>query len=347
MSRDRGANQAESRGEEDVERSHLRAVHPVPPPKGERRRWWRAPGMRGLLGLCLVALLIHLIPLMLPRNLPEQELEIARAMPSLEERVKALRPLKGHPKATPEDLREAAQLLLEGAPAEAHELVQEAERRNPTSVETLLLLARVCEVERRERCVRETFERAEQVAPKDARPDLLWADMRERVGDVEGAVEAVAKAHQKAPEDALVAVRYGRLLSEAGQYAEAEKVLRRLSSSVAAPKLLVELGLVRVKQGRDEEARSLFQRAVEQQPRFAVGHYYLGLAQHRLGHESEAEEELRTADRLDQADWRALAALCSVQLRTGQREAARATRMDLERRFAARMDVIRDTCRFE
>jgi Tfp pilus assembly protein PilF len=214
-------------------------------------------------------------------------------------------------------------------------------------VETLLLLARVCEVERRERCVREAFERAERVAPKDPRPDLLWADMRERVGDVGGAEESVARAHHKAPEDALIAVRYARLLSETGQYAEAETVLRGLSSTVAAPKLLVELGLVRVKQGRDEEAREFFQRAVEQQPRFAVGHYYLGLTQHRLGREVEAEEELRTADRLDQADWRALAALCSVQVRTGQREAARATRMDLERRFPERMDVIRDTCRLE
>jgi len=337
----------ESRGEEDVERSRLRAVPPKQPPRREHGRWWQAPEIRGLLWLCALAFLIHLIPLFLPRNAPGQELEIARAMPSIEERVRVLRPLREHPKATPEELREAALLLLEGAPAEAYELVVEAERREPTSVETLLLLARVCEVERRERCVREAFERAERVAPKDPRPYLLWADMRERVGDGAGALEAMAKAHHEAPEDALIAVRYARLLSEEGRYAEAETVLRGLSSVVAVPKLLVELGLVRVKQGRDEEARELFQQAVEQQPRFAVGHYYLGLTQHRLGREPEAEQELRTADRLDQADWRALAALCSVQMRTGQREAARATRMDLERRFPDRMDVIRDTCRLE
>lgn len=347
MSWKRGVDHGHGRRGEDVERSHLRAVPPGEPSGRERQRWWKAPGMRGLLVLCGVALLIHLVPLFLPRNMPEQELEIARAMPSIQERVTVLRPLREHPKATAKDLREAALLLLEGAPAEAHELVREAERREPASVETLLLLARVCEVERRERCVREVFERAERVAPKDPRPDLLRADMRERVGDVGGALEAVREAHHKAPGDALVAVRYARLLSETGHYAEAETVLRGLSSTVEAPKLLVELGLVRVKQGRDEEARELFQRAVEKQPRFAVGHYYLGLTQHRLGHGPEAEEELRTADRLDQADWRALAALCSVQLRTGQREAARATRMDLERRFPERMDVIRDTCRLE
>lgn len=347
MSWKRGVDHGKSRGEEDVERSHLRAVPPKQAPRREHGRWWQGPGIRGLLWLCALALLIHLIPFFLPRNVPEQELQIARAMPSVEERVPLLRPLKEHPKATPAELREAALLLLEGAPAEAHELVREAERREPTSVETLLLLARVCEVERRERCVRETFERAEQVAPKDPRPDLLQADMRERVGDGGGALKAVARAHHKAPEDALIAVRYARLLSEAGRYTEAETVLRGLSDVVASPKLLVELGLVRVKQGRDEEAREFFQRAVEQQPRFAVGHYYLGLTQHRLGREPEAEEELRTADRLDQADWRALAALCTVQLRTGQREAARATRMDLERRFPERMDIIRDTCRLE
>lgn len=303
--------------------------------------------MRPLWTALGVALVVHLIPFFFPRNTPRQELSIARAMRSPRERVEVLRPLKEHPKATPEQLREAAELLLDDAPEEAHELVREAERRSPEEVETQHLLIRICERARRERCVREGFERAEQLAPGDARTDLLRADLKERVGDVEGAAEAVARAHHKAPGDAAISVRYGRLLSEAGRYAEAETVLRGLSGAVEKPRLLVELGLVKVKQGRDEEARELFRQAVEHAPRFAVGHYYLGLTHHRLGNEAEAVEELHTAGQLDVADWRPLAALCSVQRRAGQREAARATRMDLERRFPERMDVIRDTCRLE
>lgn len=316
-------------------------------PSASRRRWWQGRQMRNLLVVCTVAFLIHLIPLALPRNTPEQELEIARAMPSVQQRVGVLKPLLNHRKATPENLREAAQLLLEGAPAEAHELVKEAQRRDASSVDTELLLARVCELERRERCVQESLERARQLAPADARPDLLWADMRERIGDVAQALDAVSRAHQKAPKDTAVAVRYGRLLSEAGRYSEAEARLKELSGSVEPAKLLVELGLVQVKQGREAQARALFHQAVEKNPRFALAHYYLGLAEYQLGDAAGAAEELREADRMDLADWRPLTALCSVQLRTGQREAARATRMDLERRFPERMDAIRDTCRFD
>ncbi|XXF77975.1 tetratricopeptide repeat protein [Myxococcaceae bacterium GXIMD 01537] len=320
------------------------------PPEGPSRpdaepvRWWRGPGMGLLFVVCGVAFVVHLIPLFLPRNEAEQELELARANPVPANRVQRLRPLQEHPKATPAHLREAAELLLEGAPSEAHELAEEALRREPASVESLLVLARVCEVERRERCVRESLERADQVAPGDPRPELLRADMRERVGDLGGAVEAVERARHHVPEDVAVAVRYSRLLREVGRYTDAEAVLEALSGRLPEPKRLAELGLARVKAGRDEEARALFQRAVEEDPRFAQGYYYLGLAEYRLGHEDAAREALREANRRDLTDWRPLAALCSVQQRTGQKEAARATRMDLERRFAERMDSIRETC---
>src|SRR4051812_12951870 len=146
-------------------------AEPIP----RRQRMSRAT--RNVLGVCGVALLVHMIPLFLPRNMPEQELAIARAMPEVQNRVPLLKPLKQHPKATGEELREAAELLLDGAPAEARELIEEAERRQPGSVETLLLRARICRVERMERCVQDSFEQAARVAPGDTRPDLLWADM--------------------------------------------------------------------------------------------------------------------------------------------------------------------------
>ncbi|HSP81937.1 MAG TPA: hypothetical protein VLQ93_25675, partial [Myxococcaceae bacterium] len=96
--------------------------------------------------------MLHLIPLALPRNMPEQELAIARATPDPTKRVELLRPLKDNPKATAKELREAAELLREGVPLEAHELAREAERREPGEVETQLLLARICHGERMSRC---------------------------------------------------------------------------------------------------------------------------------------------------------------------------------------------------
>jgi len=292
-----------------------------------------------------VALLIHLLPLFLPRNMPEQELAIARAIPESAKRVSILKPLKTNEKATGAELREAAELLREGAPLEAYELAKEAERREPGAVETQLVLARVCNGQRMTRCEEEAFTKAEKLAPGDARASLLRADLREREGDTGGALEAVRKAYEREPARTGVGVRYARLLSAVGRGDEAVEVLKGLEGVVGRGRLLVEEGLVRVAQGRMEEARELFGRAVEAEPKLVMGHYHLGRAAYEVGDVRAAEEALREADRLDMSDMRALSALCEIQRRSGQRDAMLATRMDLERRFPERMEAVRTACR--
>lgn len=313
-----------------------------PPSRG---RWRLSHTLRGSLGVIGIAFVIHLIPLFLPRNMPEQELAIARVTTDVRHRLKLLKPLKEHPKATGAELREAAELLLEGAPAEARELVEEAERRQPGALETLLLRARICWLERMERCVHETFEQARRAAPGDARPDLLWADMREHDGDLATALDAVGKAWLKAPEDTLIQLRYMRLLSETGHHTEANQVLQRLEPRLPAQNVLLERGQLRLREGRSEEARVLFTQAVGDEPQSPLAHYHLGMAHFRLGNLDAAEEALRAADRMNVADPRALAALCAMQIQAGQLEAARVTRMDLERRFQDRAELIRSACR--
>lgn len=301
--------------------------------------------IRSVLALCGLAFVVHLVPLFLPRNLPEQELAIARAMQEVQGRVPVLKPLKNHPKATAAELREAAELLLEGAPADARELVDEADRREPGSLETQLLRARVCRAERMERCVRESFEQAARLAPADTRADLLWADMREEDGALADAVEAVNRARKKAPEDPALQLRYSRLLSAGGRPDEAEQVIRALEPKLPREKLFLELGLLRKHEGRGEEARRFFARAVAEGPRSPVAHYHLGMAQFAMGDMDAAEEELREADRLNVSDPRPLAALCAMQVKTGRIDDARITRMDLERRFQDQTELIQDACR--
>jgi tetratricopeptide (TPR) repeat protein len=315
-------------------------------PRGSREQHRRRldRGMRSILIVCGVALLIHLIPLFLPRNMPEQELAIARAATTAEERVQFLMPLRQHPKATPAELREAAELLLDGAPAEAHELAQEAERRDPSALETQLLLARICDVERMERCVSTSLERAAQVAPKDARPDLLRADFQEKDGDVTGAAESMRQAYGKAPEDPVIGLRYVRLLSASKHGDEAMSVLKGLAGQLPRGRLLVEQGRVWTRDGRDADAVKLFRKAVEEEPRLGIGYFELGLALYRLGNTEAAEESLRQADRLDLSDPKALAALCAIQLEQRRINDARLTRMDLERRFSGRTELIRQSC---
>ncbi len=304
----------------------------------------RASGMRSIWVMFGLALLIHLIPLFLPRNTAEAQLAVARTAASVEQRLPYVLPLKEHPKATAAELREAAELVMYGAPAEARELAREAERREPRAVETQLLLARICELERMERCVSASLERAEQVAPEDARPHLLRAELREKDGDVVGAAEAAGRAWVKAPKDPLIALRYVGLLSEARQGDEALAVLAKLEGQVPHARLLVERGRVSTRSGQDADAVKLFRKAVAEDPRLAMGYFELGLAWYRLGNLDAAEDALRQADRLDPGDAKSLAALCAMQLKEGRIDGARLTRMDLERRFSGQDELIRRSC---
>ncbi|RYZ42593.1 MAG: tetratricopeptide repeat protein [Myxococcaceae bacterium] len=307
------------------------------------RRWNQ--GMRGVLWVSAGALAIHLIPLFLPRNMPEQELAIARATENIDSRLAYLVPLKTNDKATAEDLRTAAELLLEGAPAQAHDLAVEAERRDPKAVETQLLLARICDLERMSRCVDQSLNKAIKLAPMDPRADLLQADLSEKKGDLASAKEALSRAHERVPGDPRVGVRYGRMLSRMGQPDDALKVFAALEGRMPPARLLVEQGLVLGKEGRSREAVKVLQQAVQADPKLAEGHFQLGLAWAQLGNDDAAEEALLRADRLNVADTRPLATLCTLQVKAGRFEGARQTRTDLERRFPQRMDAIREQCR--
>ncbi|WP_342377488.1 hypothetical protein NVS55_39265 [Myxococcus stipitatus] len=318
--------------------------HPHPKERPFLERLRTDSRLRQMVGVCGVALLIHLIPLALPRNMPEQELSIARVTRGVESRVKLLLPLKDHPKATPAELREAAELLFDGAPVEARELALEAERREPSSVETQLLLARLCDQQRMERCVRGALEKANQVAPGDPRPDVLRAELQEKVGDAAGAAEAMSKAYEKAREDPLTGLRYARLLSTARHPEEALSVLTALQGKVPPARLLVEQGLVKGANGQDSEAVALLKRATEEDPRLSLAYFELGKALYRVGELDGAQEALRQADRLDLGSPKSLAALCAMQLQARRLDDARLTRMDLERRFSDRMELIRQSC---
>ena len=301
--------------------------------------------MRNALWVCLVAFLIHLIPLWFPRDMPEQELAIARAITNPAQRVGVLKPLMDNPKATGANLRDAAELLREGSPMDAYELTKAAERKEPGAVENPLLLARICHGQRMSRCEEESFTRAERLAPSDPRASLLRADFHERDGHLEDALQALRTAYQKAPDYDGLGVRYARMLSAADQGDEAIQVLERQQAKLGRAGLALEEGLVRVAQGRLQEGRRLFLRAVEADPNLAPAYYHLGLTAFRLGDIEGAEEALRESDQLDMRNMRALSALCAIQRSTRRLEAMTVTRMDLERRFPERLEAVKSACR--
>ncbi len=269
--------------------------------------------VRKLMWVCGAALALHVLPLLLPRNVPEQDLAIARAIEAPSGRVEVLRRVKENPKVTAAHLREAAGLLLGGAPSDAREMAEEAARREPDSVEGQLVLAAACHEEGSSRCEEQAFARVAAMAPGDARADLLRADFREREGDTARALESVEWAYRKQPGDVGVGVRYGRLLSAVGRGDDAVAVLKGLEGRLGPVRVLLEVGKVRAEQGR-------------------------------LGEAERAEELLLQADRLDMRDLKPLFALCAIQKHEGRSEAALATRMDLERRFPERLEEVRGAC---
>ena len=122
-------------------------------------------------------------------------------------------------------------------------------------------------------------------------------------------------------------------------------MLRTQEASLGKARLWMEEGLIRGAQGRMEEGRQLFLKAVDAEPRLTMGWYHLGITTFRLGDAAGAEAALRSADRLDMTDMRALSALCEIQRSRGRLDALTATRMDLERRFPERLDEVRAACR--
>lgn len=303
--------------------------------------------LRTALILCGVALVLHVALLFLPRDTAEQELAIARAIPEARHRVSVLKPLATHPKALGAELREAATLLLPDAPAEARLLATEAERRDPKSAESHLLLARVCHLERSERCVSEQLAQARTLAPQDPRPDLFWADVQEGEGALAAALEAVQAARSKVPKEAALALREGRLWLALKQPERAEAVLQPLSAMLTQAPQLVQLGQLRLEQHRVPEARDLFERALRTQPSLWTAHHFAGLTRLQQGDLAGAETAFRKAASLSPADPRPLLSLCALQARTGRREAARIAQLELMRRFPEQAESWGERCPLE
>jgi Tfp pilus assembly protein PilF len=134
-------------------------------------------------------------------------------------------------------------------------------------------------------------------------------------------------------------------LSQVGRAEEAEAAIRASAAKLSPQRLFLELGFLRTREGRNEDARRFFAKAVSEGPQSAVAHFHLGMAHFRLGNLDAAEEELREADRLDVSNPQPLAALCAMQTKAGLKDAALVTKMDLERRFQGQAELIREACR--
>jgi serine/threonine protein kinase/Flp pilus assembly protein TadD len=280
-----------------------------------------------------------------PTTLPAERITAAAALSGGEERRSALKGLEKDERTTAQELARAGALLLEvGEYSAALEIADAFTRRFPKDVEAHLLTARAATELRMGKRAERAIEEATALAPKDLRPVLALAELRERQGDMPGALAALAKAYEKRPKDDQIAPRYGRLLSQSGRLDEAAEVLGAWTKDNSDAEALAELAFVRYRQERVEDAAALLKRALKKSPKLAIAHYYLGAVLFRQGDTAGAERAYREADQLAPNDPRALAARCQMHARSGNEAAAAEVKRELTSRFPSQAEALAAQC---
>jgi len=319
------------------------------PSNGAKRAWVQGTVTRGVMGVGIVAaLVLGMFGYRLMRTpglSPAARLAAAQASEPAR-RPRLLANLEQDPRATPEQLEEAGSLLVEIQPEEALAFAKTLQRRFPSAAAGPLLEARAAIALRLGKRAEAALAHAQGLAAaSDIRPELLRAELREKQGDVSGALEALARARAKQPREVSLWLRQGNLLSQAGQLEEAATVLGQLLDKKGFDaEAAAELAFVRFRQQRLEEARSLLVRAVERQPGLYKAHYYLGAVLFQRGDLRGAERAYHEADGLAPLDPRALSALCELQWQSGNNAAAEQTRAQLAARFPADAKALTGRC---
>jgi serine/threonine protein kinase/Flp pilus assembly protein TadD len=307
---------------------------------------------RGWLGAVLAGVLLLALGgggaawwLLRSDTLPAERITAAAALSGGEERRSALEGLEKDERTTAQELARAGALLMEvGEYSAALDIADAFTRRFPKDVEAHLLTARAAIELRMGKRAERAIEEATALAPKDLRPVLALADLRERQGDVPGALAALSKAYEKRPKDAQIAPRYGRLLSQGGRLDEAAEVLGAWTRDNNDAESLAELAFVRYRQERVEDAAALIKRALKKSPKLAIAHYYLGAVLFRQGDTAGAERAYREADQLAPDDPRALTARCQMHARSGNGAAVAEVKRELTSRFPAHAEALAAQC---
>ncbi len=133
----------------------------------------------------------------------------------------------------------------------------------------------------------------ERSAPAQAADAKDWFERAAELerDDRDAALDAYARALAADPTRLEAHINRGRLLHEAGRFAEAERAYRAaLERCGADPVLYYNLAVLHEDQNRKADARAAYRAALDADPDFADCHYNLALLCRTLG---EAKEALR------------------------------------------------------
>lgn len=145
--------------------------------------------------------------------------------------------------------------------------------------------------------------RALEFNPRDPNVLMEMASMLQASGRCTDALDYLRQREQLIPDDHVTLVEQGRCLSEVGRLEEAERVLRR-AARIRDAAAEYNLGVVLDRQGKGDEARQHYERALDIDPFHARAMVNLGVWYDRRGQSGPAVSLLQRAVRAapDNAD---------------------------------------------
>jgi Tfp pilus assembly protein PilF len=179
-------------------------------------------------------------------------------------------------------------LLEAGLLAEAESELTAAVKLDPSNSDTIVELARVYIARQDLTAAGRLLEAGVARGLESAPIYALLADVYERSGHLENAIPALRLAIQRDPQSEKYRFAYGLLLTDA--YAPAAAVIRleeALKSFPNSPPLWFALGLAHFKNEKPEKAEEAFKRSLELNPNFASALAYRGMIRVQTGAAAE------------------------------------------------------------
>jgi len=194
-----------------------------------------------------------------------------------------------------ESTTRARALELEGAFDEAARLLEPLASEVAPDVAVLYRLAAIRARQNRLEESRHLLEAARRINPRDAKVVTNLGVVFDMLGRSDEAIEAFRQVLRIVPEEPVALLNLGALYGELGRHDEAVRALTRCRERAAGFDVSFNLALVRSRQGEVHLAEALFAEAVRHDQSRAIGHYYLGRTQLKLGRGEAAVRSLRTA----------------------------------------------------
>lgn len=222
----------------------------------------------------------------------------------------------GHPDTM---LLRARQALAGGEGTTAHELIEQALRRDPRHVESLYMLAALRVLDQRDQDALTLYQRIVTLEPTQFAANLAIAGLKQRMGDLAGAMAAVDAARRTAPNHPLVNHALASLQLARGNLRAAHAAgVRALGVAPDLPRTMQLQAAILFAMGDYEHSRNLAKKVFSHEPNNLDTGLVLAASHLRLRDSQAALETLQSLAKRHGDDPRLLGLLGEVHLTRGE-----------------------------